>query len=134
MHYLQLLFELLTKQFDPKKLSLLTTACYHMCKTLSKDAALWTLHYRKFGYLPIPAITVAKENETVTLISLRHTSRKLQLMDFTAFRKHDRIILALVTGCCQNPRKPVTIHNVASITVKSISKPCTNTTLKTGSM
>jgi len=34
-------------------------------------------------------------------------------------------MLALVTGCCQNPIKSVTIHNVTSITVKSFSKALT---------
>ena len=63
------------------------------------------------------------ENETAVPISLRHTSHKLQILDFTAFRQYNRIIiLALVTECCQNPIKPVTIHNVTSITVKYFSK------------
>ena len=63
------------------------------------------------------------ENETAVLVSLRHTLHKLQILDFTAFRQYSCIIiLALVTGCCQYPIKPVTIHSVTSITVTSFSK------------
>jgi len=63
------------------------------------------------------------ENETAVLISLHHTSHKLQIFDFTAFRQYSRITIpALVTGRCQNQIKPVTIHNVTRITWKSFSK------------
>jgi hypothetical protein len=106
-----------------------------VCNTLSKDAALCSPHNHKFDYLPIPTVTVSKENETVMSISLRHTSHKLQTMDFTAFRQYDRNIkLALVTGCSQNPRKPVTIYNVASITGKSFRKTFNKNNTEQGSM
>jgi hypothetical protein len=73
------------------------------------------------------------ENETVVLILLRHRSHELQILDFTAFRLYNRnIILALVTGCCQNPIKHVTTHSVTSITAKSFSKTFTKHNIEHG--